>query len=416
MTAPKVTYLLKKFPRLSETFILNELLALQGQGLELSVLSRREPDDEPRHPELAGLGAPVDVLPSWRSLDPWSLLFGADVELREALATRLPGVLASFGAFGHPRMPSLLAEAVYLFGRCREQGVRHLHVHFATDAAVVACLLEALGGPGYSLTLHAKDIYRETVDPALLARLVGNSRFSVTVCDANVRHITQLLGEAAARRLRRHYNGIDVSALSDAPTHPGARDAEHILAVGRLVPKKGFSYLLEAMSQLLPRRPGLRLTLVGDGDDRPALEARSAELGLSSVVTFTGARDQGEVRKLLSHATLMALPCVVAEDGNRDALPTVLLEALAAGLPVVSTPVTGIPEIVDDGRAGRLVPERDVAGLARALDELLSDADERGRLARAGRQRARQLFNMHSNASVLAEWFRHAVPERAAVC
>ena len=404
MTRPRIAYLLKKFPRLSETFILNELLGLEAQGLELAVLSRRPSDDEPRHPELARLRAEVEVLPGSRELDPWSPLFGADEALSAALMERLPGVVSAFRRFEHPRMPSLLAEAIHLLGRTRELELAHLHVHFATDAAVVACLLHELGGPSYSITLHAKDIYRDTVDPALLDRLVAGSAFSVTVCDANVRHIHALVGERARGRLRRHYNGIDVGALSVGVGAP--RDADHVLAVGRLVAKKGFADLISAAAELRRTRPATRFTIVGDGEDHDALLAQVRALGLDDVITFLGPRDQGEVRALLFRATCMALPCVVGDDGNRDALPTVLLEALAAGLPVVSTPVTGVPEIVDHGRAGVLVPERDPPALARALAALLDDAGRRADLALVGRARAEELFDMDRNATVLHEWLR----------
>lgn len=415
MTTPRIAYLLKKFPRLSETFILNELLGLEEQGVALRVLSRRTPDDEPRHPELARLKASIEVLPSSRSLDPWTPLFAEPEDAGgESLLNRLGDVVRSTRRFGHERMPSLLGEAVHLRARCRELSIDHLHVHFATDAAIVAHLVHALGGPTYSVTLHAKDIYRAgPVVPELLRQVILDSAFCVTVCQANLSYLVDKLGEEVTTRLRCHYNGIDLAALQ--PT-AAPRDEDHLLAVGRLVEKKGFNDLIEAIALVVQQRPGCRLTLVGQGDQQQALEALIAARGLAEQITMTGPMDQGQVRKLMAQATVFALPCVIGEDGNRDALPTVLLEALAAGLPVVSTPVTGIPEIVDSGRAGLLVPEHDPAALADSILRLLGDEALRKNFAASGRLRAEHLFDMHGNAAILAHWMTAALPSLASPC
>jgi colanic acid/amylovoran biosynthesis glycosyltransferase len=406
MTTPRLAYLLKKFPRTSETFILNELLGLEGQGMELRVLSRRQPDDEPRHPELSRLKAEIEYLPAARHVDPWSVLFGGDAAHRKELMARLGAVVDDFGSLGHPRFPSLLAEALHLRGRTLELGIAHIHTHFATDAAVVANLVHALGGPGYSLTLHAKDIYRDTVDRTILDRLIGDSRFSVTVCDANVRHLHELIGDEAKSRLRRLYNGIDLEAHKHQDLE---RDTDHVLAVGRLVEKKGFDLLLDALHQLIGAGRNVRATIVGEGEERSSLEADIATRGLSDHVTLVGALGQDGVRELMAHATCMALPCRIGEDGNRDALPTVLLEAQACGLPIVSTPVTGIPEILDQGNAGLLVPEGDAAALSERLGALLDDSDLRGRLSAAGLARARELFDLKKNAKILHAWHGEAL-------
>jgi glycosyltransferase involved in cell wall biosynthesis len=400
---PRLAYLLKKFPRLSETFILNELLGQEALGAEISVFSRRPADAEPRHPQLARLRAPVVQLPPSKEVDPWAELFG---ERDDELLPRVRAAVAALRPYSHPRFPSLLAEAVLLRRLAREQDVGHVHAHFATDGALVAHLLAALGGPSYSLTLHAKDIYRDTVDARLLDRLVAGSVFSVTVCDANVAHLRGMLGPAALQRVRRLYNGIDLSLF--APDGR-ARDAAHVLSIGRLVEKKGFLVLLDALALLAAEGRAVRATLVGEGEDRALIEARVRELGLSGRVHLAGALPQDAVLELLRSATLFALPCLVGEDGNRDALPTVLLEALAAGLPCVSTPVTGIPEILDGGRAGLLVPERDAPATARALDALLDDPARREGLARAGRAHAQRSFDLSAQARVLHGWFGEAL-------
>jgi len=404
VTAPRLAYLLKKFPRLSETFVLGEILGQERLGADLHVFSRRPPDDEPRHPELATLRATCEVLPPAKEIDPWQALIEDD---GDELLERIRALLRGVRHLGYARLPSLLVEAIHLRRRCAELGIQHVHAHFATDSAVTAMLLRGLGGPTYSVTAHAKDLYRSTVDPDLLRLLLERCAFMVTVCDANVRHVTELVGADAARSLRRLYNGIDIASFEGCGGE--RREAGHVLSVGRLVAKKGFDVLVDALAELAARGIDFRATLAGEGEDRAAIEARVAERGLAQRVRLVGAVDQDGVRALMGRAQVFALPCRIGEDGNRDALPTVLLEAQAAGVPIVSTPVTGIPEILDDGAAGLLVPQDDARATADAIERLLADAALRERLAAAGRARCGELFDRERNARVLKGWFDQAL-------
>lgn len=401
----KLAYLLKKFPRLSETFVLNEILGQERLGSDVHVFSRRSPDDEPAHPQLANLRATVEELPSSREINPWSEVFPGGA-VRSELVEAIRRAMVDLEGIDIPRFPGLLAEAIWLRRRARELDIRHFHVHFATDSAVTAMLCRDLGGPSYSVTAHAKDIYRSTVDRRLLSRVFERSAFCVTVCDANVRWLDGLLTEDARARVRRLYNGIDLDTFRP---DRGERPRGHVLSVGRLVEKKGFDVLLDALAILRDRDVEFRATIAGDGDQAEALAAQRDRLGLGECVEFAGALDQGAVRRLMSESTLFCLPCVHGEDGNRDALPTVLLEALAVGLPCISTPVTGIPEILDQGRCGLVVPERDPEATAAAIQELLDDAQERERISTAGIARAAELFDGARNAEVLKSWFDEAL-------
>lgn len=402
MSSPRVAYLLKKFPRLSETFVLNEILQQERLGTDVTVFSRRPHDAEPRHPEFARLKARIEMMAAQDSMEPWLDMFAGDDEARRLL-DRFGSLVRELSVHQHARMPGLFAEALLFLRKARENAIDHVHVHFATDSAMVAMIAQDLGGPGYSVTAHAKDIYRSTVDPRLLSRVVERSRFTVTVCDANVRHLRDLLSPAAFARVRRLYNGVDLELFQPRPEV--RRDELHVLCVARLVEKKGFPVLVEALSTLRGRGVPARATFVGEGEDRTLIEAHVAERGLRDVVTLTGALDQDAVRGLLSRATVMCLPCVVGEDGNRDALPTTLIEALASGLPCVSTPVTGIPEILGHGAAGVLVPEDDARATADALEMLLGDGALRARFARAGVERAHEHFDGRQSARTLRSWF-----------
>ncbi len=401
----RLAYLLKKFPRLSETFILNELLAQEELGRDLHVFSRRTPDDEPRHAELARLRSTVETLPPKHEIDPWEMLIG-DADSPDDLLARLGVVLREARTWGHPRTPLLMVEALHVLKRTRELGIQHVHVHFATDSAVVALLMHRLGGPSYSITCHAKDIYRSTVDFRFLDILVRNSAFVVTVCDANRRWMAERLSPEAMSKVRRLYNGIDLARFVPDGS---PREPEHVLGVGRLVEKKGFHVMVEALALLLRKGVDVRATLIGDGDQKQRLEQLIATHGIGERVRLLGPRDQSEVRGYMSRATLMIQPCLVGDDGNRDALPTVLVESLAMGLPSISTPVTGIPEILDQGRCGVLVPENDVQATADAIEGLLGDAELRARIAADGRRRAQELFDAGKIARVLSSWFDEAM-------
>lgn len=405
----QVGYLLKKFPRLSETFILNEILGQEARGLALRVFSRRRPDSEPRHPQLSSLRADVEVLPGVREIDPWNTLFADDWSPDE-LYPRVRALVDENRERPHPRFSHLLVEALYLLKRCRDLDLRHLHVHFASDAAMTAMLLRRLGGPSFSLTTHAKDIYRNAVDTEVLDRIIEASDFTITVCDANVRHLRELLSPKAVSKVRRLYNGIDLSRFGRADNE--ARDKAHVLTVARLVEKKGLDVLIDAFGHLQRHGVHFTATIVGQGEERESLERRAVDAGLNGRIRWTGALDQGAVTNLLSEATVFCLPCVIGADGNRDALPTVLLEALASGVPAVSTPISGVPEILDNGRAGVLVPPNDALATARGIQMLLSNPDSRERLASAGRRRAAKLFDSVLVADELGGWLDESIRER----
>ena len=400
-----LAYLLKKFPRLSETFVLNEILGQEALGRELHVFSRRPVDDEPRHAGVARLRAVPETLPSRSSLDPWNELFGDDgIDLVDAARS----VSRELREFGVPRVGAVMAEALFLRRRSRELGIRHVHVHFATESAQVAYALRGLGGPTYSLTAHAKDIYRSTVDARLLSALCTSAAFVVTVCDANVAHLQSILEPEALANVRRLYNGVDLDAFE---FQPAGRESGHVLGVGRLVEKKGFDVLVDAIAELRSRGREVRATIVGEGDQREALERRIQERGLVGPVVLRGPQSQEQVRDLMSQATLLCLPCRIGEDGNRDALPTVLLESLACGLPCISTPVTGVPEILGDEDTGLLVPQDDVAATTTALERLLEDAELRGTLAQRGRLHAAARFDGREIAETLGTWFDEVAAE-----
>ncbi|WNV76028.1 glycosyltransferase family 4 protein [Geodermatophilus sp. DSM 44513] len=403
-TAPRVGYVLKVHPRFSETFVLTELLAHQVRGLHVHVFSLRAPCEGRFHEALARLRTPVTYLTSsWsRTEEFWDAL--------RAARDRLPGLAAHAGELLDVDHRDA-AQAVELALAVRASGITHLHAHFASVATTVARLAARLAGVTYSFTAHAKDVFHEEVVDAELRAKLADAADVVTVSDFNVAHLRRRFGPAAAR-VRRVYNGLDLPAF---PWTPPTDRPPVVAAVGRLVEKKGFADLLHAVARLQDTGRDLSVVLVGTGQLAGELAALVRRLGLEGAVTMPGALTQDEVRRVVGGAAVLAAPCVVGADGNRDGLPTVVLEAMALGTPVVATPVTGIPEVVEHGRTGLLVPERDPAALAGALARLLDDAALRTRLATAARARVETDFDAAVQAARVAEGFAPATRPRPAV-
>ena len=389
-TPPRIGYVLKMYPRFSETFVVTEILALQDQGADLDIFSLRPPADGRFHESLSRVKAPVSYLAMpGKPPDIWAALAGARELHRDRFDACIGEILAT------PPMDA--CQALLLAGLVRERGVTHLHAHFGTVAAGVARLAARIAGITYSVTLHAKDIFHEDVDDAELSTRISDASAVVTVSDFNEQYLRHRYGDAT-RTLVRIYNGIDLDAF--APSRPDDRPPV-VVGVGRLVEKKGFHHLVDAVGLLRDRGRPIRLDLIGGGPEEQALRARVAALDLEDRVTFHGPLTQSETRDRVREAAVLAAPCVVGLDGNRDGLPTVILESLALGTPVVSTPVTGIPEAILHGRTGLLVPEGDAVALAEALDRLVADAALRCGLAEQGRRHVEEHFDTRKNSRLL---------------
>jgi glycosyltransferase involved in cell wall biosynthesis len=389
------------YPRFSETFVLGELLARERAGERLEVVSLRQPVDGRFHAALAQLRAPVTYLPTTSSAsEAWRLLRTARSS-RQAITAHLDELLAAEACDA--------VQAVRLAELVRQRGITHLHAHFASVATTVARLASLLSRVPYSFTAHAKDIYHESVEPEDLRRKLADAHHVVTVSDFNLEHLRSAYGPDADR-VHRVYNGIDVTAAGWS----GPADRPPlVVAVGRLVEKKGFDVLLDALALLHERCPSVRAVIAGDGALAGDLRAQRDRLGLQSVVDLPGPLPQTEVRELLARAAVFAAPCVVGPDGNRDGLPTVLLEAMAAGAPAVSTDVTGIPEVVRHERTGLLVPQHDAAALARALERLVTDRPLATRLSRAARALVEDSFDVEVQAAALRRLDGAPAPHRS---
>ncbi|WP_152352535.1 glycosyltransferase family 4 protein [Brachybacterium subflavum] len=395
---PRIGYVMKMYPRFSETFILTEMLELEARGADLEVFSLRLPVDGRFHPDLAHLRAPVQYL------HPGTLR-------AEHLWQALRDHLADLGPVGPEDLvdlaaasPREAAQALDLARAARARGITHLHAHFASTATTVARLAARLAGITYSFTAHAKDIFHEEVDAADLRAKLAGAAAAITVSDFNLAHLRESFGEDA-RAVRRIHNGIALERFPFRGARADAGEPAHVVAVGRLVEKKGFDVLVEAASILRARGVDLAVDIAGAGPLEADLGAQILAAGLEDRVRLLGPLPQDRMRDLVRTASVFAAPCRVGSDGNRDGLPTVLLEAMALGTPCVSTPVTGIPEAIRDGSTGLLVPEDDAPALSDALESLLADPDLRRALSLAGRALIEERFDASRQAGAVGGLF-----------
>ena len=397
--APRVGYVLKMYPRFSETFIVHEILHQEAAGTHVEIFSLRLPIDGRFHEALAHVRAPVTYLTREHKA---SLFWPA---LREG-TREVPTVTDHLDELLAAPEDVALA-AVELAAAVRRSGLEHLHAHFGSIAADVARLAARLTGVTWSFTAHAKDIFHDEVDAASLATKLREAHTTVTVSDYNRTHLRSTFGEDAERVVRL-YNSVDLTAFpfGTKGEKPGTA---RIAAVGRLVEKKGFGDLVAALARLVDSGRDVAVDLVGTGPLEAALCQQVADLGLGDRVTVHGALPQSRVREIVAAADVFAAPCVIGGDGNRDGLPTVLLEALALGTPVVSTPVTGIPEVVRHEETGLLVPEADPAALADAIAQTLDDPVGAGERSRAARALLEADFDFRDHARELQAIFHAAI-------
>jgi glycosyltransferase involved in cell wall biosynthesis len=402
----RLGYVLKVFPRVSETFVINEIRALANLGDTPAIFSLHHNDTPVPHGVLAELrGQPfyVDDSPPDEA---------AIAAVRRALARH-------FGVVDDVQMATLLPRkyvrlALRLAELARQQGVGHLHAHFASRAGHVAALAAPLAGCSYSFTAHAKDIYHRDVDATLLRWKIAQAKLVVTVTDYNRAHLLRLAGDLpdASEKIVRLYNGVDLARFQPAPLASLVRP--RLLGIGRLVEKKGFRVLVEACRLLRQQGHDFECVIIGGGPDEAVLGEQITAAGLGQTVRLAGVLPTEVVAIELPQALAVVLPCVVAADGNVDALPTVLLEAAAAARPGVSTHLSGIPEIIVHDQTGLLVRPGDAAGLAEALATLLRQPALAARLGVQARARAEELFDLHANVAVLRGWLRGIAPAQAA--
>lgn len=393
-TVPRcVGVLVKRFPKLSETFVLEEVLGLERLGVPLRIYTLAPPSDEISHPAVAQVRAPVQQVPASVLHEPLRLVAR---HLREAASApwrylQALGRAAARGAAGWRDF----ARAGWLAGQLREDGVVHLHTHFISTPADVAELASAMSGLPFSISAHAKDIYLSRPDD--LNRKLHAARFTVTCTEFNCRALRRIAPTATVQRM---YHGIDAGAF-----HPARRAVPSlvplILSVGRLVEKKGLDTLIDACRLLRGRGVPFRCEIVGYGEQRDRLAALIGLHGLEDQVQLTGKLSREQVIDRYARAAVYVQPSRVAADGDRDGIPNVLLEAMAMGLPVVATRISGIPEVVKHRHNGLLVGAEDPSAIADAVQQLIETPALAAQLGRNARHTVTRDFDNDRNLRVV---------------
>ncbi len=412
---PVLGMVLKGYPRISETFISNEILLLEKLGFAIHLFSMRRPRENFTHESVKNIRAKVDYLPE-TLIKPLPRLLYHNL----CLAAELPRVYASAVKTAYRRFLRThksatikhLLQAGYLVHRLLPGcGVTHLHAHFAHSPTSVAMFTSRLTGLPFSFTAHAKDIY--TSNPGQLREKIELARFVVTCTEYNRRHLFELC-DGDATPVHRIYHGIDTGLFSGNREVPGKPDPPYrILTIARFTAKKGLPTVLRALKLLYDQGVSLNHTLIGDGDDREKILTLVKELGLTSVTRWLGTRPHHVVLEHYRNADLFVLGCEIASDGDRDGIPNVLLEGMAMGVPVVATNISAIPELVENGKTGLLVPPGQPHRMAEAMWRMLSDVKLRSRVIAAARQCMAQGFDNRQLIRDLAEVYREGMGRRA---
>jgi len=385
-----LAYLFERFPSFSQTFCYREIAELHRQGLRPPIFSIRRPKDEPPQDWNEHIVERVHYLPEEAELlDEVRRASGKGKLTRE--------IVASLDEWGRRSDFLRLYQAAYVGIRLREGGIHRVHAHFAGLAARTAFWIDKFFGIRFSFTAHANDIFAPRNFEIGPDKLVNAARLIVTETDYAAKFLRERFPDRADR-IHRIYNGLNLAEFrrADFSTAPPA-----IVAIGRLIDKKGFPDLIHACRLLKDRGKSFRCEIIGAGPLEKELRAQIDRLELQNCVELLGAKPQHEIAEHLAAATVFVLPSVIGPDGGMDNLPTVIMEAMATGLPVISTAIGGIPEMVVENETGVLAPAGDAGALAHAIEKVIADLPFARHLGENGHRRACELFSIETNVRQL---------------
>jgi colanic acid/amylovoran biosynthesis glycosyltransferase len=403
----KVGYLVSRFPKLSETFVLYEMIELEKLGVAVELYPLLRARQRVAHPEAR----------RWierARFQPFVSVGIVRAQLHflrrdpRRYVTLLVDVLR--GTWGSTNFflgaLAYFPKAVRIAFEMERNRVMHVHAHFCSHPALVAFIIHRLTNIPYSFTAHGSDLH---VERRMLGTKVEHASIAVTVSDYNRRLMVQECGEAARDKIRVVHCGVDVDVFAP-PANQVRGGSFRIVCVASLEEVKGHSHLIDACALLREWGVDFLCDLVGEGPLRGRIEQQIARLGLGDVVRAPGGKPRPEIIRMLHCADVAVLASQVTKEGKREGIPVALMEAMATGLPVVASAISGIPELVDDSRTGILVQPGDSAGLADALHRLARDGDLRRRMGEAGRRRVAEQFNLKTNTAELMRLFLGSLP------
>ncbi len=424
-----VAYIMSRFPKLTETFVLFEMLALERQGAHIEVFPLLRARNTTTHPEGASVWKKLVEL--FRRPEPKAVmhpeaeafvvrahfapLFNAAIALSQ-LYYLLWRPRAYFGAlwtlmranWGSTNFLlgglAVFPKSVHFARQMERMEIKHIHAHFASHPAATAYVIHRLTGIPYSFTAHGADIQ---VDQHMLREKVALAKCVISISQDNCRLIEQVCGDESSEHVKIVRCGVDTSFFrgTDQARQKTEKTALRIVCTGTLYEVKGQKYLIEACQLLRERNVPVQCQFVGDGPMLEQLQRQVAAADLDKQVQFLGQQTRQEIAKLLQFADVLVAPSVPTAEGRREGIPVVLMEAMASGLPVVASNISGIPELVEHEHTGLLVPPRDPSALADALARLSRDNEERIALGRAGRKRVLDQFDLDKNSRRLLNLF-----------
>jgi glycosyltransferase involved in cell wall biosynthesis len=383
-------YLFERFPSFGQTFCYREVAELYRQGITPPIFSIRNPKDEPPQDWDARIVERVHYLPEERELLD-------DVQRASKKGKLTPEIIAALDEWGRRTDFLRLYQAVYVGLRLQEAGISHVHAHFAGMAARTAFWVAKFFPITFSFTAHANDIFAPRKFEIGLDKLVEAAWLVVTETDYAENFLRERFPERADR-IHRIYNGLNLAEFGHANF---SSDPPLIVAIGRLIAKKGFANLIRACGLLVEQGRSFRCEIFGEGPLENQLRMQIEELALQERIQLPGPKPQHEIRARLACASVFVLPSVPEAEGGMDNLPTVIMEAMATGLPVVSTTIGGIPEMVVGGETGFLVQPGDVPALSEAIEKITSDQSLGQKLGQAGYGRVQKLFSIEKNVREL---------------
>ncbi len=395
----RIGYILRKFPCLSETFILNEILELESKGIEVHIFSLKRPNDPKFHQNLVKLKAKIIYVPEFSQIKTlWKHKKKALKNFGKTYRLNLFQVAKEL----NPKLFFRFLQSLYVANRAKNLKLSHLHAHFATKATTVANFSAKMLNIPHSFTAHAFDIFKQDASRKVLKRKIHQANFIVTVSDYNKRFLENVANEKPEKIIKIN-NGIDLSLFQ-----PAIVKKEKIftfLTVARFVEKKGHAVLIEACRHLKDNGLNFRLWLVGQGKLQKEIEKQIRKNKLQDQIKILGPHSQQEVidRYHLSHA--FVLPCVQGKDGNKDGLPVSIVEALACALPVITTPMTGNPEVISNNYNGVMVPFNDALALKKAMESLIVDKQFFEKLQKNTRSSIENNFDIRKTTKDLTTLF-----------
>lgn len=405
---PTLGYILKGYPRISETFISNEILLLERMGFTMRLFPMRQPRESFSHSSVKKITARVDYLPTELLPEFFQLLLPNILlavkrphQFKKCLRTAQQGIGKgkALATLKHLLQAGFLANNHLL----TDKNIIQLHGHFAHSPTSVTMFASILSDIPFSFTAHAKDIY--TSNPVKISRKIEQANFVVTCTKHNKEYLQNLAGNSSTP-IYCIYHGIDLNLFKYNGRRHTAREPFKLLTVARMTEKKGLPTIYKALARLRDRNIEFRHTLIGDGDDRDTILALISSLGLGGNCSWRGTQTHAEVLKHFKESDLFVLGCEIAKNGDRDGIPNVLVESLAMGVPAVSTNVSAIPEILVDGKTGIIVPSKNVEELEKAIMKVLTNDNLRMQLIKNGQAHVQNHFDNDYWIERLAAIFR----------